>query len=180
MKVKAVWEFEVDTEDFDRKHVDIKGLAKDLTRREMVYLLQNQEISAEDFSYVIESKQNNKDRISGIIFEYGTNDFGLWEGFVLSEEDENAIWKILSKYDTEGCSIRGTRKEIAEEINDTKEEFWGEETCPYCDHVNDFVCDGTSRKIICKNCGKEILLCSLCDMDKVACGKCPYETLCVS
>lgn len=55
-------------------------------------------------------------RISGIIFEHGANDFGLWEGFNLLEEDEKAIWKILSKYDTEGCSVRGTRKEIAEEM----------------------------------------------------------------
>lgn len=45
-------------------------------------------------------------KISGIIFEHGTDDFGLWEGFVLSEEDENAIWNILSKYDAEGCSVR--------------------------------------------------------------------------
>ena len=43
-------------------------------------------------------------------------DFGLWEGFSLSEDDENAIWGILSKYDTQGCSVRGTRKEIAEEM----------------------------------------------------------------
>lgn len=55
-------------------------------------------------------------KISGIIFQHGTDDFGLWEGFVLSEEDENAIQKILSKYDTEGCSVRGTRKEIANEM----------------------------------------------------------------
>lgn len=60
----------------------------------------------------------NDTRISGIIFEHGKDDFGLWEGFVLSEEDENTIWKILSKYDTEGCSVRGTRKEIAEEIGE--------------------------------------------------------------
>lgn len=58
------------------------------------------------------------ERICGIIFEHGTDDYGLWEGFVLSEEDENAIQQILSKYDMEGCSVRGTRKEIAEEICD--------------------------------------------------------------
>lgn len=51
MIVKAIWEFDVDTEDFDSKFVDIKGLAKDLTKREMENLLQNQELSAEDFSY---------------------------------------------------------------------------------------------------------------------------------
>ena len=59
---------------------------------------------------------SDKVRISGIVFEHGANDFGLWGGFVLSEEDENAIWNILCKYDTQGCSIRGTRKDIAEEI----------------------------------------------------------------
>ena len=56
MKVKAIWEFEVDTEDFMEEFVNIKGLAKDLTQREMENLLQNQEISAEDFSYEVESE----------------------------------------------------------------------------------------------------------------------------
>ena len=57
-----------------------------------------------------------KIRISSIIFEHGKDDYGLWQGFVLSEEDEDAIYKILQKYETQGCSVRGTRKEIAEEI----------------------------------------------------------------
>ena len=61
MKVKVIWEFEVDTEDFDEKHVDIKELAKDLTRREMVYLLQNQEMSAEDFIYEVESEDDTNE-----------------------------------------------------------------------------------------------------------------------
>ena len=56
MLVKAVWEFEVNTEDFDNKSVNINGLAKDLTKREMKYLLEHEEISEEEFSYVIESE----------------------------------------------------------------------------------------------------------------------------
>ena len=56
MKVKAIWEFEVDTEDLMEEFVNIKGLAKDLTQREMENLLHNQEISAEDFSYEVESE----------------------------------------------------------------------------------------------------------------------------
>lgn len=60
----------------------------------------------------------NTTRIDGILFEHGKDDFGLWEGFDLSEEDENAIWKILQKYDTRGCSVRGTRREIAKEIGE--------------------------------------------------------------
>ena len=55
-------------------------------------------------------------RISGIIFEHGVDDFGLWTEFSLSEEDEAALWCILSKYDTSGTSIRGTRKDIADEF----------------------------------------------------------------
>ena len=58
----------------------------------------------------------NEIRIAGILFEHGKDDFGLWEGFYLSEEDENAIWSILQKYDTQGCSVRGTRIDIAEEF----------------------------------------------------------------
>lgn len=60
----------------------------------------------------------DKIRISGIIFEHGKNDYGLWEDFYLTEEEENQIMEILMKHDTEGCSVRGTRKEIAEEIGD--------------------------------------------------------------
>jgi hypothetical protein len=56
MKVKAIWEFEVDTEDFMEEFINIKELAKDLTQREMENLLHNQEISAEDFSYEVESE----------------------------------------------------------------------------------------------------------------------------
>lgn len=57
-------------------------------------------------------------RIAGIVIEYEDNDFGYWEGFSLTEAEENAIWNILNKHDTEGCSIIGTRKEIAEEIGE--------------------------------------------------------------
>lgn len=60
--------------------------------------------------------EESKSAIAGIIYKHGENDYDLWEGFVLSEEDENAIQAILSKYETEGGSVRGTRKEIAKEM----------------------------------------------------------------
>ena len=60
--------------------------------------------------------ENDRVRICGIMMEHGTNDFGFWEGFNLSEEDENMIYNILAKYDTEGYSVRGTRKEVLEDI----------------------------------------------------------------
>lgn len=61
MLVKAVWEFEVNTEDFNEKSVDIKGLAKDLTKREMENALQSHEMSADDFSYELEKEKQFTD-----------------------------------------------------------------------------------------------------------------------
>lgn len=55
-------------------------------------------------------------KIAGIVIEHGTNDFDYWEGFYLTEEEENAIWDILNKHDTEGCSIRGSREDIARDF----------------------------------------------------------------
>lgn len=57
-------------------------------------------------------------KITGIVIKHGNNDSEYWTGFSLTEEEENKIWNILSNHDTEGCSIRGTRKEIAEEIGE--------------------------------------------------------------
>lgn len=67
-----------------------------------------------DFSVRHSEKKNVQ--ISGIIYEHGADDYALWEGFSLSEEDEEAIQSILSKYDTQGYSVRGSRKEIGEEV----------------------------------------------------------------
>ena len=60
----------------------------------------------------------DKIRISGIIFDHGNNDYALWEGFSLTDEEENAIMEILMNHDTEGYSIRGTRQDIAKEIGE--------------------------------------------------------------
>ena len=54
VKVKAVWEFEVDVEDLNENFIDVKSLAKDLTKREMDNLLRSCDITADDFEYVID------------------------------------------------------------------------------------------------------------------------------
>ena len=52
--------------------------------------------------------------INAIIFKHGEDDFELWENFHFSKEDEEKIWEILMKYNVEGDSYRGTKKEIME------------------------------------------------------------------
>ena len=54
-------------------------------------------------------------RMAGILFQHGDDDYALWEGFNLTEAEEEAIWVILSKHDTEGCSVRGAYNQIIEE-----------------------------------------------------------------
>ena len=51
-------------------------------------------------------------RIAGILFQHGTDDYDLWEGFDLTEAEANAIMEILAKHDTEGCSVRGAYNQI--------------------------------------------------------------------
>ena len=54
--------------------------------------------------------------ISGIIIENDEGDYyELWKGFRLSKEDEEAVWNILSRYETEGGSVSGTWQQILEE-----------------------------------------------------------------
>lgn len=54
----------------------------------------------------------NNIKIVGILFQHGTDDFSLWEGFALTEEEVKTIMAIVEKHDTEGFSVRGTYKEV--------------------------------------------------------------------
>lgn len=51
-------------------------------------------------------------KISGILFQHGNDNYELWEGFNLTESEEEAIWEILSRHDAEGCSVRGSYNQI--------------------------------------------------------------------
>ena len=64
----------------------------------------------------IHCKPREDGAIAGILFRHGNDDYGFWEGFALTEEEEKGIWEIISNHDTEGCSVRGTRKQIAKEM----------------------------------------------------------------
>lgn len=55
-------------------------------------------------------------KLNAIIFKHGNDDFELWEGFSLSSEEEKQIHEILSHHETEGCSVRGSKKDIIEEM----------------------------------------------------------------
>lgn len=53
MKVRAIWEFEVDVEDFDPKYVDIPVLAKELTEAELNHMIEHNQLSADEFEFSV-------------------------------------------------------------------------------------------------------------------------------
>ena len=54
----------------------------------------------------------NEIRIAGILWQHGDNDYALWEGFNLTEEEEEIITNILSRHDAEGYSVCGAYNQI--------------------------------------------------------------------
>lgn len=61
MKIKAIWEFDVDVSDILPEYVDVEGFAIDLAKNELNNLMCNFEISAEDFKYEVTEVQNERE-----------------------------------------------------------------------------------------------------------------------
>lgn len=57
--------------------------------------------------------------VFGIVFQNDVDDYEFYAP-ELSVEDNNKIIAILNKYEDEGWSVRGSAKEIAEEIENTE------------------------------------------------------------
>lgn len=55
-------------------------------------------------------------KIVGIMFEHSDKTVSYWDGFSLAENDQKIIGTVLSKYDTEGCSVRGTLDDVLNEL----------------------------------------------------------------
>jgi Zn ribbon nucleic-acid-binding protein len=90
--------------------------------------------------------------------------------------NETNIKQITEEIKQRGyTTIEEVKSHLENYYTEDKDFYEGAELCPHCSHENNFVwIEGTSRVIKCKECGEEMLLCSLCDMDTVDCSKCPY------
>ena len=98
MKVKAIWEFEVDSSDFDKEHVNINGLCVDLTKRELNYCLKHDQLTSEDFNYEVQNDFSNI-RFSGVIDANTT-----FELENVSEEQLEGINKFIKALANARCS----------------------------------------------------------------------------
>lgn len=56
-----------------------------------------------------------KNTIASIVYKHGDNDYSIWFGD-LKPEDMEKISRVLDQYTDEGWSVRGSKKDIIEEI----------------------------------------------------------------
>lgn len=53
--------------------------------------------------------------LEGVLYKHGENDFELWQ-LDIPDEAINEIEAILDKYRHRGCSLRGTAREICDDM----------------------------------------------------------------
>lgn len=79
MIVKAIWEFDVDDSEMSEDFIDVRGHAEDLTKRELNYLLTNNQLEGDDFRYEchpeLPSDWNEEDAKQTIDYGYRNNEW---------------------------------------------------------------------------------------------------------
>ena len=79
MIVKAIWEFDVDDSEMSEEFIDVRGHAEDLTKRELDYLLTNNQLGGDDFRYEchpeLSSDWNEEDAKQTIDYGYRNNEW---------------------------------------------------------------------------------------------------------
>lgn len=57
-------------------------------------------------------------QIAGVIYKHGNDDFSLWFPD-LSAEEIKEINALLEKFTNNGCSTRGSKKDIIDELSES-------------------------------------------------------------
>ncbi len=57
-------------------------------------------------------------QIAGVIYKHGSGDFSIWFP-ELSAEENKEVNAVLEKFATSGCSMRGTKQDIIDEVSES-------------------------------------------------------------
>lgn len=57
-------------------------------------------------------------KIEGIVFRYGDDDYSFWMPGISKEENEKFVQTLFSAFEDNGCSVRGTKKDILDTIRE--------------------------------------------------------------
>lgn len=57
-------------------------------------------------------------KIKGIIFQHDDNDYSVWMPDISKKENEKFLKTLLAVFVDNGCSVRGTKKDIIDAIQE--------------------------------------------------------------
>ena len=57
-------------------------------------------------------------QIAGVIYKHGNDDYSIWFP-ELSAEENKEVNALLEKYANSGCSTRGTKQDIIDEVSES-------------------------------------------------------------
>lgn len=62
--------------------------------------------------------EESEPKVVGFLIQHGHDDYSYWEGFSLTEEEKEQLSNIFLNHDTEGCSVRGRKKDVVRDMLD--------------------------------------------------------------
>ena len=57
-------------------------------------------------------------KIEGIVFRYGDGDYSFWMPDISKDENEKFVQTLFAAFEDNGCSVRGTKKDILDTIQE--------------------------------------------------------------
>lgn len=61
---------------------------------------------------------SKKPKIEGIVFRYGDGDYTFWMPDISKDENEKFVQTLFAAFEDNGCSVRGTKKDILDAIRE--------------------------------------------------------------
>lgn len=56
--------------------------------------------------------------IEGIVFKHGDDDYSFWMTDISKDENEKFVQTLFAAFEDNGCSVRGTKKDILDTIRE--------------------------------------------------------------
>lgn len=65
-----------------------------------------------------EKTMSENQKIEGIVFKHGDDDYSFWMPDISKEENEKFVQTLFAAFEDNGCSVRGTKKDILDTIRE--------------------------------------------------------------
>lgn len=65
-----------------------------------------------------EKTMSENPKIEGIVFKHGDDDYSFWMPDISKDENEKFVQTLFAAFEDNGCSVRGTKKDILDTIRE--------------------------------------------------------------